>query len=78
MSKALDLGYIKGAGLDVLKDEHPDLAHHDLVNRNNVILTPHGAFYTSSSIADLQRISSQNIVYYLTNQKEKVFKLVSD
>ena len=78
LSKALDLGYIKGAGLDVLKDEHPDLVHHDLVNRNNVIITPHAAFYTSSSIADLQRISSQNIVYYLTNQKEKVFKLVSD
>ena len=78
LSKALALGYIKGAGFDVLKDEHPDLAHHELVNKDNVIITPHAAFYTSSSIAELQRISTQNIVYYLTNQKNKVFKLVSD
>lgn len=75
---ALDKGLLKGAALDVLKDETPDLANHSLVGRENVYITPHAAFYSSSSLKDLQRISTENIVNYLTGKKEKVFKLVSD
>lgn len=75
---ALDNHYLKGAGLDVLADETPDLSTHPLVGRENVIITPHAAFYTQSSIDELQRISTENIVHYLNGEKEKVFKLVSD
>ena len=76
--RALQEGLLKGAALDVLADETPDLANHPLANRANVILTPHAAFYSQTSITELQRISTQNIVHYLRGEKKQVFKLVSD
>lgn len=63
---ALDGGWIRAAGLDVLKEENPDLTLHPLVGRNNVILTPHAAFYSEQSMRDLQRVTCENIIrYYL-------------
>lgn len=73
---ALDTGQLKGAALDVLATEFPDLAHHPLTGRENVLITPHTAFYSTDSLTALQQVSCQNIVYYLTWQPEKVFKLV--
>lgn len=75
--QALDSGKVQGAALDVLYDETPDLRKNPLANREDVIITPHTAFYTTSSIMDLQRISCENIVYYLNGKFEKVFKLVN-
>lgn len=75
---ALDTGQIKGAALDVLANEHPDLAHHPLVGRENVLVTPHTAFYSSDSLTVLQQISCQNIIDYLTGRPDQVFKLVVD
>lgn len=74
--EALDSGSLKGAALDVLADETPDLVNHPLVGRTNVLVTPHAAFYTTNSIRELQRIFAENIVYYLRGEKEKVFRLV--
>ena len=75
---ARDAGLLRGAGLDVLRDEHPDaLARNPLVDRDNVIITPHSAFYSTSALEDLQIISSDNIVHYLLGAPEKVFKLVT-
>lgn len=76
--EALDNKLLKGAGLDVLTDENPDLQNHPLIGRIDTIVTPHAAFYTQTSIKALQRISTENIVYYLKGEKDKVFKLVSD
>lgn len=75
--RALDDGAIRAFGADVLYDETPDLAHHALVGRDNVIITPHSAFYSTTSIEDLMRLSCQNVVYYLRGEKDKVFKLVN-
>lgn len=75
---ALDQGVIRAFGADVLYDETPDLANHPLVGRDNVVITPHSAFYSSSSLRDLEVFSSRNIVYFLTGQKDKLFKLVND
>lgn len=74
---ALDAGKLRAFGADVLYDETPDLAASSLTGRDNVILTPHSAFYSTSSIEDLERLSCQNIVHYLKGEKEKVFKLVN-
>lgn len=74
---ALDAGKLRAFGADVLYDETPDLAASPLTGRDNVILTPHSAFYSTSSIEDLERLSCQNIVHYLKGEKEKVFKLVN-
>ena len=76
--QALDNKQIKGAALDVLIDETPDLVNHPFVGREDVIVTPHAAFYSQTSIRELQRISTENIVHYLNGEKEKVFKLVSE
>ena len=78
LTEALDSGKIRGAGLDVLKDETPDLKNHPLVGRENVIITPHAAFFSEQSFRDMQRISCENITNYLTGHKEKVFRLVNE
>lgn len=75
--KALDSGRIRAFGADVLYDETPDLAHHPLVGRDDVIITPHSAFYSTTSMEDLMRFSCQNIVHYLRGERDKVFKLVN-
>lgn len=77
LAEALDKGYVRAAGLDILSDETPDLKHHPLTHRENVIITPHAAFYSKASINELQRISCDNIAYYLKGEKNKVFKLVN-
>lgn len=76
--EALENGYVRGAGLDVLTDEVPNLAENPLVGREDVIITPHMAFYSETSMRELQRISCENIVYYLSGQPEKVFKFVNE
>ncbi len=78
LADALDKGLVRAAGLDVLKDETPKLDGHLLSNRENVIITPHAAFFSKQSFDDMQRISCENIVNYLLGHKDKVFKLVND
>jgi D-3-phosphoglycerate dehydrogenase len=74
---ALDAGQVSGAALDVLAEESPDVAHHPLVGRADVLLTPHVAFYSEASLEDLRRISAQNIAAYLQGRPGDVFRLVS-
>lgn len=69
---------LRGAGLDVLDAENPDLEKCKLVGRENVIITPHAAFYSETSMKELQRISCENIVYYLNNEKDKVNIIVNE
>lgn len=75
--EALDNGQVGGAGLDVLEVEHPDISDCALVGRDNVILTPHAAFYSQESMADIVRIPCENIVNYLTGNYDKLFKIVN-
>lgn len=75
--QALNNKKISGAALDVLDCEQPDLINNPLVGRKNVIITPHAAFYTKTSLLNLQKISCQNIVHFLLNEKDRVFKLVN-
>ncbi|MBV4431474.1 C-terminal binding protein [Clostridium tyrobutyricum] len=76
MITALDKGFIRGAGLDVLEAENPVLKDNPLLHRENVILTPHAAFCSETSMKDLQRISCENMVYFLNGEYEKVFKMI--
>lgn len=75
---ALDADKLRAFGADVLYDETPDLANHPLVGRDNVIITPHSAFYSTTAIEDLERLSCENIVHFLKGEKERVFKLVNE
>ena len=49
--EALDRGLVAGAALDVLAEDSPDLAHHPLAGRDDVLLTPHVAFYSDSALS---------------------------
>lgn len=69
---ALDTAQIQGAALDVLKDESPDLSTSQLTGRNNVILTPHVAFYSDSSINELRRVSASNLQNFLDGKHDNV------
>lgn len=73
---SLNEGLLSGAGLDVLEAEKPDLLNHKLLHRDNVIITPHSAFYSQSSIDALQNISAFNLAYFLINNYSKIFSIV--
>ncbi|MGM9613114.1 MAG: NAD(P)-dependent oxidoreductase [Butyricicoccus sp.] len=75
--RALDEGRIRAAGLDVLEAEKPDLAHCALTGRENVILTPHAAFYSARSIEALQRMSCKNLTDCLTGHIGDAFRVVN-
>lgn len=59
--KALNENLIRGAALDVLSSESPDLMNCPLLGREDVILTPHMGFYSIDSIAEAQRIGAESI-----------------
>jgi D-3-phosphoglycerate dehydrogenase len=60
-SNALFKGIIGGVGLDVIEDvsDNPKSA---LFKNNNVIITPHTAFFSKSSGEELQRRTSEEVV----------------
>jgi len=73
---ALDTGRISGAGLDVLREESPDMSASRLLGRDNVILTPHVAFYSDASMLDNRRISTANVRHFLDGKDEEVRRYV--
>jgi D-3-phosphoglycerate dehydrogenase len=74
---ALDAGRLRGAALDVLAEDSPDLRHHPLAGRDDVFLTPHVAFYSETALEDLRRISAANITAFLAGRPQDVFRLVA-
>lgn len=75
--RALDEGLVRAAGLDVLEAEKPDLQHCALVGRENVILTPHAAFYSVRSMEALQRMSCENLTACLNGSPQDANRVVN-
>jgi D-3-phosphoglycerate dehydrogenase len=58
---AIDSGRLAAAGLDVLAQEPADPAN-PLLDRPNVLVTPHAAGYSDQVVDDLQRLAVEEIV----------------
>lgn len=57
---ALDNGYIRGAALDMVESEDPDLSTCPLVGRDDVLLTPHSGYYSDTSNYLVAKLSMDN------------------
>jgi D-3-phosphoglycerate dehydrogenase len=64
---ALERGNIAGAGLDVVCPE-PIPASHRLCSLPNVLITPHAAFRSTSSVLELRRRPCQQVVMALKDE----------
>jgi D-3-phosphoglycerate dehydrogenase len=63
---ALERGHLSGAGIDVVEGEpQPPRA---LVDRTDVIVTPHIAFSSGASLAELRRRSAEEVVHVLAGE----------
>ncbi|MDH5749508.1 MAG: C-terminal binding protein [Rhodospirillales bacterium] len=68
--KALDAGEIAGAALDVVPVE-PLPKDSPLLGRDNLILTPHTAFYSEDALLDLQTKCAIDVASVLNGNKPK-------
>jgi D-3-phosphoglycerate dehydrogenase len=67
LADAIASGALGGAGLDVFEPERLPI-DHPLFGLENVVLTPHVAFYSEESIGDLQRRAAENVARVLGGQ----------
>jgi D-3-phosphoglycerate dehydrogenase / 2-oxoglutarate reductase len=70
--RALSEGWIAGAGLDDIEEEPAKVrdwrAENPLFGLNNVVITPHAAYYSEESIGTVRRFAAEEVVRVLTGQ----------
>lgn len=64
---ALDAGEIAGAALDVTEAE-PPAADSSLFGRDDIIVTPHAAFYSEDALLDLQTKVAEDVARVLSGE----------
>ncbi|MCP5024282.1 MAG: phosphoglycerate dehydrogenase [bacterium] len=75
MIKALDSGHLAGAALDVLAEEPPS-KEHPLVQRDDVIVTPHlGASSKEAQVNVAIQIAQQTATFFLDGVAENAINL---
>lgn len=90
--QALDSGVVAAAGLDVLRDEaalrtfsesdaapdNDDIYHANraLLERDNVLLTPHSAFNTREAIERILQTTSDNIEHFIAGSPQNTVNAV--
>ncbi|MFC9599374.1 C-terminal binding protein [Peribacillus butanolivorans] len=68
LAEALEKGVIAGAALDVTEDE-PASIDSPLLKMDNVIITPHSAWYSEEAMIELRQKAAKNIVQVLSGEK---------
>jgi len=68
LAAALDSGHLGGAALDVVTTE-PLSKESPLLGRDNVILTPHTAFYSVEALEELQSKGASDVARVLSGEK---------
>ena len=68
--RALQAGTIAAAGLDVLEDEPPD-PNNPLLTMDNVIVTPHTAFYSDEAFVESRRRVGQEVAAILSGRRPR-------
>ncbi len=71
-SEALYDGQIGGIGLDVIEDTSK-APSSPLFENDNVIITPHTAFFSKASNEELQKRTAEEIVRVIKNKKPENF-----
>ena len=64
---ALTSGSIAAAALDVMADNHPP-ADHPLLGLDNIIITPHVAFFSQEATLELEQRAAREVAYVLTGR----------
>ena len=72
LAEALANGQVGGAGLDVLEPA-PPADDHPLLAFENVIITPHTAFFSQASTVELERRTAQEVVRVLNGERPENF-----
>jgi D-3-phosphoglycerate dehydrogenase len=67
---ALESGQVSGAGLDLVEGEELP-ADHPLMGFDNVVITPHVAWYSEDSILELRRLATEQIISVLQGDKPR-------
>lgn len=62
--------HISGAGLDVLLSEPPE-KDHELIQLDEVIITPHAAYFSIEAEEQMQRETAWNVVKVVQNESPK-------
>jgi D-3-phosphoglycerate dehydrogenase len=68
--RALESGQVSGVGLDVVETEPPDPAN-PLLKMENVVLSPHTAFYSEEAVSQLKRDAAESVIAVLHGQWPK-------
>ena len=70
LTRALSDGWIAGAGIDVFEIEPPG-EHERLLKMDNVIVTPHCAYYSDSAVSQLPKRCGEEVARVLSGRMPK-------
>ena len=72
LHRALSEGWIAGAGLDDIEEEPAKVRDwqpaNPLLGLDNVVITPHAAYYSEEAIDTVRRFAAEEVVRVLTGQ----------